>query len=662
MYKPTNQALLTVLAWTAVGCDSGSKDCMDGYARDNDDRCVSIVADTGDPGSTDPSGNTAPTAPAVSLQPEAPRDQGDPLVCRVTTESVDVDGDSVSYSMVWTQNDSTVSTDDETHRVGDTVSGSRLVQGDVWGCTVTPTDGVTDGPSTTVTATVGSGFVGWDEQLISLGDADYTLVGEENENGGCLGGAISSAGDIDHDGKMDFIFGDFWWDNPDNGVDAGKAYVFLGADLGANKQISVTDAAWSFEGEVGRQEDDPDCPESIEDSHICGGDWVGHSVSGGMDGDGDGTDDLLVVSYKSDEGGFNRGKIVFYSGAHLGERGAQSIADADVQIFGETGGDALGHSVDWAGDVDGDGISDLVVGAHGHSTTGPSAGRAYLMLSGKLVRGEDLYFPDSADYMWDGEAEGDEVGKRNVYVGDIDGDGLADIATVSLLNQENGAGESELGERRGAGKFYIFLSSDINATPSGTVMSVADATLSWMGEAGGDAMGYGVDTMGDFDGDGLDDICAGAKANSETANAAGKSYVITRTDMPTDGNRDLKDASYSFLGEGRDDWSGMAVASAGDMDRDGLPDLTIGAMGHSTAEKEMVGRAYLFYAQNTDVGSHSLADADHIFEGERAWDGAGYRTTGAGDINGDGMPDLLISAWQGDVFDQSGKVYVLLNP
>ena len=58
-----------------------------------------------------------------------------------------------------------------------------------------------------------------------------------------------------------------------------------------------------------------------------------------------------------------------------------------------------------------------------------------------------------------------------------------------------------------------------------------------------------------------------------------------------------------------------------------------------------------------------MTDADHIFEGERAWDGAGYRTRGPGDINGDGLDDLLVSAWQGDAPDESpGRVYIMLNP
>jgi len=652
-------SLLPALMLTGLlGCGSEQSDCRDGYARDNKGGCRPIVDDEPD---TDTPENTAPTAPAVSLEPAAPREQGIPLVCQITNDSVDVDGDSVAYSIAWMLNDNPVDADTDTEMSGDTVASDRLMVDDVWSCTVTPSDGLIDGPSATATATVASGFVGWDEQIVSLSEADYTLVGEDA--GGCLGGAMASAGDLDDDGKMDIIVGDFWWDNPETGVDAGKAYVFLGADLGASKQISIGDAAWSFEGEVGRIEDDPDCEGDLEDNHICGGDWVGHSVSGGMDGDGDGVEDLLIVGYKSDDGGFNRGKIGFFSGGHLGERGARDFGDAEAMLYGEATGDSMGHSVDWVGDIDGDGIAEVVTGAHGHSTTGEKSGRTYLMMSGRLADRGDLYFPDVADYIWDGEADGDESGKRNVDVGDLDGDGLSDIATVSLLNQENGTGTTSTGERRGSGKFYIMLSSDITATPPGTVTSATDAAYAWMGEEGGDALGYGVDAMGDFDGDGLADVCAGSRGhNANGNNAAGKSYIISATDMPTMVTRVMSDASYSFLGEAQDDWSGMAVSTAGDMDRDGLPDLTIGAMGHSTEDQEMSGRAYLFYAQNTAPGTYSLGDADHIFEGEYPWDGAGYRTMGAGDMNGDGFPDLLMSAWQGDVMDQPGKIYVMLNP
>jgi len=631
---------------------------MDGYARDNEGRCQRIADGDGDGGGGD---NTAPTAPSVSLQPVSPRAQVTDLVCQITSDSVDVDGDAVTYSFTWTSNGDAADTDKVTEYSGDTISADRLTEGDVWACTVTPNDGFVDGPEATATAKVIVGYVGWDEQIIELSDADYTIVGEDN--GGCFGASMAPAGDLDHDGKADIIIGDYWWNHPEEGADAGKAYVFLGADLGAGGQISAADAAWSFEAEYGRLEDDPDCEDVIDEFDRCGGDWVGHSVAGGMDGDGDGTDDLLVCAYKSDDGGYDRGKVVFFSGGNLGERGIRSIGDADVSIYGEVETDSMGHSMNWAGDIDGDGISELVTGSDRHSGTGFSAGRTYLIMSGKLELGTDLYFPEDADYIWDGAVTDDQSAKRNVHVGDIDGDGMADIATVSIKNQDNGVGPEPMGERRGSGKFYILLSSDINATPRGTMMNVDDATYAWMGEEGGDAMGYGVDLIGDFDGDGLDDMCAGAFGHNGNGDASGKSYVITGADMPTPGIRVLSEASYGFVGEAENNWSGLAVSPAGDMDLDGRADVAIGSMGYSSPDKEMVGRSYLFFSQNVEAGTHQVTDADHIFEGERAWDGAGYRTRSPGDMNGDGLADLLVSAWQGDAPDGApGRVYIMLNP
>ena len=646
--------IIALLASALTGCDEGSPTCKEGYALDSEGRCQ-VVSDDDD------GTNTAPTAPSLQLQPEAPRAQSSDLVCVIASESVDVDGDDVTYTFSWTVDGVPFSDATATSYSGDTVPQAMLDAGSQWECAVTPTDGMADGPTASASVTVGEGYRGWDEQSISLSDADYTLVGEDG--GGCFGASMAPAGDLDHDGKMDIIVGDYWWDHPDEGIDAGKAYVFLGADLGAGGQISASDAAWAFEAEFGRLEDDPDCEDSADEFERCGGDWVAHSVGGGMDGDGDGTADLLVSAYKSDHGAYDRGKVVFYSGANLGSRGTRSIGDADVQVFGETESDSMGHSVSWAGDVDGDGISELVTGSDRHSGTGFSAGRTYLVMSGKLSSGTDLQFPDDADYMWDGEVEDDQSAKRNVHVGDIDGDGMADIATVSIKNQSNGIGSNPLGERRGSGKFYILMSSDINATPRGTLMNVADASMAWMGEEGGDAMGYGVDLVGDFDGDGRDDLCAGSFGHSANGDASGKSYIITGADMPTPAVRVLSEASYGFVGEAENNWSGLAVSPAGDIDRDGRADLAIGSMGYSSSDKEMVGRSYLFFSQTTEPGTHQVTDADHIFEGERAWDGAGYRTRGPGDINGDGLDDLLVSAWQGDAPDESpGRVYIMLNP
>ena len=665
MVVARNMSRFSILSLSLVGLVSscagpGTEDCAEGFARDNQGRCQPIAraenaADTG----LIPH-NTPPTAPAISLAPQTPREHGRPLVCTIQTASIDTDNDDVSYAITWTKNGEKVGQGDTTHWPGDTLPGTALVEGDVWECTVIPSDGQTTGPSTSATVSIGSGFEGWDEQIMSIGEADYAIVGEPT--GRAMGSAIAPAGDLDQDGKADFIVADDWWEHPEQGLNAGKVYVFLGADLGADPHFSAAESAWSIEGEFGQRDHDSDC-DPDEPSERCGGDRVGHSLAGGMDGDGDGVEDLLICAYRSNDQGVDRGKIGFFSGGHLGERGGLSIADADVSIYGEMAGDMLGHSVNWAGDVDGDGVADLVTGSHLHSPNGvQAAGRTYLMLSGPLESGEDLYMPDAADYIWDGEFAEDESGKRTVYAGDIDGDGMADIATAALRNQDNGVGDDITGERRGSGKFYIIMSSDIHATSRGSILNLGDVGMAWMGEFGGDALGYGVDSMGDFDGDGLDDLSAGSFGNSENAFYAGKSYVITSADMPEDGIRSVAEASYNFIGESKNDWSGMGVGPAGDLDRDGQTDLLIGAMGHSTDANEQVGRTYLFYAQNVEPGSHSVNAADHIIEGENAWDQSGYRMAAPGDVNGDGMPDLLITAWQGDSPGQPGKLYVMLSP
>ena len=267
-----------------------SQGCEDGFARDDQDRCLPIAHHRGsnaDTGFLAP--NTPPTAPATTLRPSSPRANGSPLICGIESESVDVDGDPISYTVTWERNGTKTNSGQATQWLDDTVPGSKLVEGDVWSCTVTPNDGIEDGPSTSVSVTVGQGFQGWDEQVISLSNADYTIIGETN--GRVMGATIAPAGDLDQDGKSDFIVGDYWWENPSAEVNTGKAYVFLGADLGANSYVSAADAAWSFEGASGRVENDPDCDPN-DMNQRCGGDWVGHAVAGGMDGDGDGVDDL----------------------------------------------------------------------------------------------------------------------------------------------------------------------------------------------------------------------------------------------------------------------------------------------------------------------------------------------------------------------------------
>ena len=119
MGKPSSFLLLAAtLSGVAVSCNGpDSQLCMEGYARDNKDRCQPI-ADTDDTGSSRP--NTVPTAPAIGLQPAAPREFGLALVCGIDSESIDTDGDAVSYAFTWTLNGT------------ETASSERLTSRDQW--------------------------------------------------------------------------------------------------------------------------------------------------------------------------------------------------------------------------------------------------------------------------------------------------------------------------------------------------------------------------------------------------------------------------------------------------------------------------------------------------------------------------------------------------
>jgi hypothetical protein len=438
-----------------------------------------------------------------------------------------------------------------------------------------------------------------------LQDGSASFNGEEEIGGNEAGYSVAIAGDVNGDGYADLLIGAHGYSGS-----TGRAYLVLGGPGGwqLNENLANADAIYTGEGQT---------------------DHAAYSVAGAGDVNGDGYADLLIGAwgYSSDTG---RAYLVLGSSDPSSGSPFNLDSKAAAIYTGEDTDNYAGDSVAGAGDVNGDGYADLLIGAYGYSNR---TGRAYLVLGSSSPSSIGL---GSADAIYTGQGVSNYAGSSVAGAGDVNGDGYDDVLI--------GAPYYDDGGNQYAGRAYLVLGS---SSPSSIGLGSANAT--YIGESGSNFAGDSVAGAGDVNGDGYADLLIGAYGYSSDI---GRAYLVLG--YKTVSSIGLGDADAIYTGEDTDNYAGNGVAGAGDVNGDGYADLLIGADGYSS----YTGRAYLVLGSSSP-SSIGLGSAGAIYTGEGQTHHAGKGLAGAGDVNGDGYSDLLVGAY--GYGGSRGRTYLLLS-
>ncbi|WP_227134445.1 hypothetical protein [Halorubellus salinus] len=407
-------------------------------------------------------------------------------------------------------------------------------------------------------------------------------------------------------------------DSNQAGIDGDRSVASKQDESVLEGRLDVTDANTTFRGEATN-------------------DTFGAALANVGDLNGDGVADVAVGAPENDTGGIDAGAVyVFYGPVNESDLNA---SQANVTVYGNQSFAKAGESIAGA-DVDGDSVTELVVGAPGDNDAAVSAGAVYVLAAGVdfAANASDDRAPANvslanASTKLLGEGANDHAGAAVAGVGNHTDDEPDRVLVGAPRNDTAGTN---------AGAAYL-----VTAVESGTA-SLGDATT-FFGEGARDQAGHAVSTAGDFDGDGAHDVLVGAYRNDSTDENAGAAYLLS-SNGTFDDEQSLATADVKLVGASFRDGAGYAVSNAGDVDDDGYDDVVVGAPFNDTNGNQ-AGVAYVVTGGPDVEGTIALNASALVLYGEAEGDRAGWAVSaaGSGDVTCDAYADVLVGAPGHDV-------------